>query len=80
MKYIYLFIGSVCAIVILIIFFQSLIWAQTPVPFLSKSRGIDLSTFVVVSSIISAVCGICFTLGIKGLFNNYSDQNDRFDL
>jgi hypothetical protein len=76
MKYVYLILGGICVLMMLIIFFQSIIRAQTPVPFLSQTRGITLSTFVMTSFAISFLGGVFLTLGIKGLFNNYTDTND----
>jgi hypothetical protein len=64
----------------LIIFFQSLIWNAVKVPFLSESRGISLTTFIFRSFLLSFGAGALLTLGIKGIFNNYTEQNDGFDL
>ncbi|HMY80520.1 MAG TPA: hypothetical protein PK048_01595 [Candidatus Absconditabacterales bacterium] len=64
----------------LIIFFQSIVWSQNPVPFLSQSRGIALSTFVMWSFIISFCSGALIALGIKGIFSSYTEHDEGFDL
>ncbi len=64
----------------LIVFFQSIIWFNQKVPFLSQTSGIALSSFVIIEFVISFAGGVFLTLGIKSLFSNYTDNNDGFDL
>lgn len=80
MKYLYLIVWSILLIMMLIIFFQSIIRYQNPVPFLSQSKGIALSMFVLRSFIISFASWALLALWIKGIFSNYTDQNEWFDL
>lgn len=78
MRFVNAVIGMVLIIVVLILYFQSLIWGKVTAPFFNQN--IWLSNFIIIFFILSFFAGVFLTLAIKGILNKENKYWDEFDL